>query len=281
LEGAGKMKASEEQKMYINKMKKRHSMIKMCQFLLLFVFIAIWEICADTGIIDKFIFASPSSIFLSAVSLAADGSLFRHIFVTVYETVIGFALGTVLGTLLAVILWWNGFISDVSEPYLVVLNSLPKTALAPIIIVWLGNNMKAIIAVALMTSVVVTVLNVLNGFNAADKDEIKLIKSFGGSKKQVLTKVVIPSSMPSFVNALKINVGLSFVGVIVGEFLTSKEGLGYMIVYNSQIFKMQNVMLSVVILCILAALLYKAIQILETQISKRYGKQVTNFRSDS
>ncbi|MCI1930834.1 MAG: ABC transporter permease [Clostridia bacterium] len=275
------MKNSKEQENFIRKMKKRHTMIKTCQFLFLFIFLALWEICSDTGLINKFIFASPSSILLSAIDLASDGTLFRHIFVTVFETVIGFTSGTVLGTLIAVILWWNGFISDVSEPYLVVLNSLPKTALAPIIIVWLGNNMKAIIAVALMTSIVVTVLNVLNGFNSADKDEIKLIRSFGGTKKQVLSKVVIPSSMPSFVNALKINVGLSFVGVIVGEFLTSKEGLGYMIVYNSQIFKMQNVMLSVVILCILAGLLYKAIQILENQILKRFGRQVTKFRSDS
>lgn len=275
------MNNSKEQENFIKKMKKRRTMIRTCQFLLLFIFLAVWEICADTGVIDKFIFACPSSIFLSAVKLASDGTLFRHIGVTVFETVIGFTSGTVLGTLLAVILWWNGFISDVSEPYLVVLNSLPKTALAPIIIVWLGNNMKAIIAVALMTSIVVTVLNVLNGFNSADKDEIKLIKSFGGTKKQILSKVVMPSSMPSFVNALKINVGLSFVGVIVGEFLTSKEGLGYMIVYNSQIFKMQNVMLSVVILCILAWILYKAIEILENQILKRYGRHVTNSRSDS
>lgn len=265
-----------EQKLFIKKARKRRVMIRFWQYMLLILFLAVWEISADTGVIDKFIFAAPSSIFSAAITLVLDGSLFRHIGITVFETIVGFSLGTVLGTLLAIILWWNGFICEVSEPYLVVLNSLPKTALAPIIIVWLGNNMKAIIAVALMTSVIVTVLNVLNGFNCTDKDEIKLILTLGGSEKQVLTKVVMPSSLPSFVNALKINVGLSFVGVIVGEFLTSKEGLGYMIVYNSQIFKMSNVMLSVVILCILAGAMYKAVQALEKTILKRYGKSMSD-----
>ena len=176
-----------------------------------------------------------------------------------------------MGTLAAVILWWNSFINKVCDPYLVVLNSLPKTALAPIIIVWLGNNMKAIIAVALLTSVIVTIINVLGGFNNADKDDIRLVRSFGGNKKDVLFKVVFPSATPYIIDALKINVGLSFVGVIVGEFLAAKEGLGYLIVYGSQVFKLDWVMMSVIILALLAALMYKGIQIFESFLLKKMG----------
>ena len=168
--------------------------------------------------------------------MLADGSLWMHITTTLWETIAGFLLGTILGTLTAVLLWWNRFIYDVTEPYLVILNSLPKTALAPIIIVWFGNNESSIILVALLTSVVVTVLSVLNGFLQVDEEKIRLIQILGGTKKQVLTKVIFPANIPCILNALKINVGLSFVGVIVGEFLVAQKGLGFLITYHSQTF---------------------------------------------
>ena len=262
---------SKEQIMFIKSLNRTKQAVKITRIAIFLLFFIIWEIAADTGVIDPFIFSSPSIIIVCAIGMLKDGSLLRHVGITLFETCVGFGIGTVMGTLVAVILWWNSFINKVCDPYLVVLNSLPKTALAPIIIVWLGNNMKAIIAVALLTSVIVTIINVLGGFNNADKDDIRLVRSFGGNKKDVLFKVVFPSATPYIIDALKINVGLSFVGVIVGEFLAAKEGLGYLIVYGSQVFKLDWVMMSVIILALLAALMYKGIQIFESFLLKKMG----------
>ena len=262
---------SKEQLLYIKNINRFKRKVKITRLFIFLAFFILWEILAGTGVIDPFIFSRPSSMISAMLQMLKDGTLLRHIWVTLFETVIGFVLGTVMGTLVAVILWWNSFLNKVFDPYLVVLNSLPKTALAPIIIVWLGNNIKAIIAVALLTSVIVTIINVLGGFNNADADDIRLVRSFGGNKKDVLLKVVFPTAVPDIINALKINVGLSFVGVIVGEFLTAKEGLGYLIVYGSQIFKLDWVMLSVIILAALAAAMYKAIQKLENFLLKKTG----------
>ncbi len=257
-----------KQQEYIVNHKKRKRKVVFFRFFILVVFLAIWEAAAKTGIVDEFIFSSPSAMFQAAVYMFKEGSLWYHIGITAEETIIGFVLGTIIGTIVAIILWWNKMISDIAQPYLVVLNSLPKTALAPIIIVWLGNNTKSIILIALLTSVIITIMTVLSGFLETDKDKIKLITIFGGTKRQILTRVIIPSNIPVIFNALKINVGLSFVGVIVGEFLVGKAGLGYLIVYSSQIFKLSNVMMSVVILLIMAAIMYKAI----TFIEKRHIK---------
>lgn len=265
------LNTSSEQLEFLNRLRRRKRQVKLCQLFILVAFIAIWELAAHFGVIDAFIFSQPSRMFSAAVEMCISGSIFKHIGITLFETIIGFSMGTLMGTAMAVLLWWNSFINKVSEPYLVVFNSLPKTALAPIIIVWLGNNMSSIIATALLTSVIVTVLNVSAGFSEVDNEKIKLIYTFGGTKKQVLTKVVLPSSVPAIINALKINVGLSFVGVIVGEFLVAKAGLGYLIVYGSQVFKLDWVMLSVVILAILSALLYKLIVLLEKKIAKMWG----------
>ncbi len=259
---------SQKQLDYLKKMKKRKCLVRSTQVLILIAFFVIWEIVAQQNIIDPFLFSQPSRMITAMTDMATSGILFKHIGVTLYETVLGFLLGTIFGTLIAILLWWNDFISDVTEPYLVVLNSLPKTALAPIIIVWLGNNMTSIIATALMTSIVVTIMTVLNGFLHIDSDKIKLIQTFGGTKKQVLTKVILPASVPTIISALKINVGLSFVGVIVGEFLVAQYGLGYLIVYGSQIFKLDWVMLSVILLAIMAAIMYQLIVLLEKKFLK-------------
>ncbi len=232
------MNVSKAQREFLEALENKRKKIRFCQILILLVFIFVWEMAAKYGIIDPFIFSQPSRIFISAIELTKSGSIFVHVGVTVFETVVGFLLGTIFGIAVAILLWWNDFINKVLEPYLVVFNSLPKTALAPIMIVWLGNNMSSIIATALLTSVIVTILNVFNGFVEVDAEKIKLIYTFGGTKRQVLTKVILPASVPSMINALKINVGLSFVGVIVGELLVSKAGLGYLIVYGSQIFKL-------------------------------------------
>ena len=257
---------SKEQTLFLRKLHHRKISVVFIQWFLLIGLFLLWEIAAAQNWIDPFIFSQPSRMFRACLQMLYDGSLLHHIGITLGETIAGFVLSTILGTLTAVILWWNKFISDIMEPYLVVLNSLPKMALAPIIIVWLGNNRTSIIFVALLTSVVVTIMSVLNGFMQTDSDKIKLIQIFGGTKWQVFKKAVLPSNIPSVVNALKINVGLSFVGVIVGEFLVAQSGLGFLIVYSSQIFRMDWVMLSVIILAILAALIYHGISYLEKKI---------------
>lgn len=259
---------SEEHRNYLISLKKQKILIKLTQIFILVVFFAVWELAARLKWIDAFIFSQPSRIINSMYNMILDGSLFYHIGITLGETIIGFLASTILGTIIAIVLWWNSYISEVLEPYLVILNSLPKTALAPILIVWIGNNMKSIVVTAIMTSIVVTILTVWSGFLEVDKDKIKLIKTFGGTKLQTLTKVVLPSSVPTIINALKVNIGLSYVGVIVGEFLVANAGLGYLIVYGSQIFKLDWVMMSVLILAILAAILYKLIVILEHKFLK-------------
>ncbi len=227
---------SKEQAAFLNHLRKRKHMVHAIQWVLLVGFFLLWEIAARFGWIDPFIFSQPTRMLHAGIQMGKDGSLWTHIGTTLWETAAGFVLGTLIGTITAILLWWNRFISNVAEPYLVVLNSLPKTALAPIIIVWLGNNQTSIIAVALLTSVIVTVMSVLNGFLQVDAEKIKLIQIFGGTKAQVLKKVVFPANIPCIINALKINVGLSFVGVIVGEFLVAQSGLGFLIVYGSQVF---------------------------------------------
>jgi NitT/TauT family transport system permease protein len=190
-------------------------------------------------------------------------NLFLHIGITCFESLVGFVLGTILGTLIAALLWWSPFLSKVFAPYLVVLNSLPKVALGPIIIVWVGAGMSAIITMALAISLIVTILDMLNGFTNTDENKIKMVKTFGASKMQTFTKIIFPSNIPTLLNVLKVNIGLSMVGVITGEFLVSKNGLGYLIVYGGQVFQLDLVMTSVIILAIVATLLYYVVCLFE------------------
>lgn len=254
---------SEEHKAYLRKIRQRKILILSTQVFILAAFLALWELLGQLKAIDPFITSQPSRIIRTLGNMYREGQLFYHTWVTCYETVIGFILGTIIGTVIAVVLWWSEFLSKVTEPYLVVLNSLPKIALGPIFIVWIGAGPASIIVIALTISLIVTVLEVLNGFLAVDQDKIKLVRTFGASRLQVLTKVVLPSSYPVIINALKINVGLSWVGVIVGEFLVSKAGLGYLIVYGGQVFQLDIVMTSVLILSVAAALMYQGVVYLE------------------
>ncbi len=245
-------------------------MIRFCQIGILVVFIAVWEAAARLGLIDSFILSQPSRIWQTFLNMA-QSDLFMHVGVTVYETLVGFLMGVVFGTLSAVVLWWSSFISKVSEPYLVVLNSLPKIALGPVIIVIVGAGTKAIIFMALAISLIVTVLEMLNGFRNTDKEYIRMASTFGATKRQIFIKIVFPYNISTLFNSLKINIGLSLVGVIAGEFLVSKAGLGYLIVYGGQVFKLDLVMASVIILSVVAALMYEAVVLLQKLVLKWYG----------
>lgn len=262
---------SQEHQEFLRSVRRKKNGVRLTQLIILCVAFALWEILADARVIDPFITSQPSRVFKTILQLYREGALFQHIGVTCWETIVGFVLGTSLGTIIAIILWWSEFLSKVAEPYLVILNSLPKIALGPVFIVWIGAGPAAIIVMTLAISLIVTIMEVLNGFLAVDQEKIKLVHTFGGTKYQVLTKVLLPASLPVIINALKINVGLSWVGVIVGEFLVSKSGLGYLIVYGGQVFKLDLVMTSVIILGIAAALMYQGVVLLEKWLMKHRG----------
>lgn len=253
---------SEDRKKYLRKVKLRKIEILLAQISIVIVFIVLWEVLAQKGVIDSFIASQPSRILKTFMNLSSN-NLLEHLKITCLETLLGFSLGTILGIVIAIILWWSPFISKVSEPFLVILNSLPKTALGPVIIIWVGAGMPAIIVMALAISLIVTILEILNGFLHTDKEKIKMAKTFNANKVQILTKIIIPANIPTFFNTLKVNIGLSLVGVISGEFLVSKGGLGYLIVYGGQVFQLDLVMTSVIILAVVAALMYQSIVLLE------------------
>lgn len=251
-----------ERKTYLKKIKQKKFLVLLTQILILVGFLALWEFAANQGIIDSFITSQPSRILKTLMNLTSN-DLLKHIGVTVYETIVGFMLGTILGIVIAIILWWSDFLSKVSEPFLVVLNSLPKVALGPIIIIWVGAGMPAIIVMAIAISLIVTILENLNGFLKTDKEIIKMANTFKANKLQILTKIILPANLSTFINSLKVNIGLSLVGVISGEFLISKAGLGYLIVYGGQVFKLDLVMTSVIILGIVAGFMYSLVLLLE------------------
>jgi NitT/TauT family transport system permease protein len=259
---------SKEHEIYLKKIKDTKRKIVITRMLILVIFIALWQIAANLKWIDPFLTSSPSRVFKSFISLYEDGTLFKHIGITCYETILGFSLGTILGVLIAVILWACPLISKILDPYLVVLNALPKVALAPIIIFWIGNGMPAIIVIALLISVVTTIISVLTGFNEIDKEKIMLMKTFRASKVQILRYLIFPYSVPIFISALKINVGLSWVGVIMGEFLVAKNGLGFLIVYGGQVAQLDMVMMSIVILSIIAFIMYEIVSFAEKKLVK-------------
>ena len=215
---------SEDRRKYLKEIRIKKISIIGTQILLVIAFIAIWEICAQKGIIDSFITSQPSKIIKTFINLSNNG-LLRHLWVTCEETLIGFSMGVIIGIGIAIIMWWSDFFSKVAEPFLVVLNSLPKVALGPIIIIWVGAGQGAIITMALAISLIVTIMEILNGFMSTDQEKIKMAQTFNCNKWQLLTKIVIPANISTFINSLKINIGLSLVGVITGEFLVSKAGL--------------------------------------------------------
>lgn len=253
---------SPQRRLYLQSQRRRRRQILFTQISILVLFIAVWELSARYGLVDSFIFSQPSRILKTYVNMAQNG-LLHHIGVTVYETLAGFLLGAVCGTVLAVLLWWSPFASKVSEPYLVVLNSLPKIALGPVIIIIAGAGTRAIIVMALAISLIVTVLEMLGGFHRTDPEFIRMAETFGAARWQIFFKIVFPYNISTLFNSLKINIGLSLVGVIAGEFLVSKAGLGYLIVYGGQVFKLDLVMASVIILSAVAALMYEAVCLLQ------------------
>ncbi|MDE6362040.1 MAG: ABC transporter permease [Clostridia bacterium] len=254
---------------YVKNLRKKNAVITLSRVGLLLIFLLLWELLAKFNVIDSFISSSPSRMWACFVELVKNGELGEHVGITLLETVISFFLATTLGTLIAIVLWWFEGVRRVLEPYVVVLNALPKIALGPIIIIWMGTDMSSIITMALAISLFVTILNTLSGFLSVEKSKLMLMQTLGANKWQTLTKLVLPSNIPNILDALKINVGMCWVGTIMGEYLVSHAGLGYLIIYGGQIFKLDLVMTSTVILCFLAGGMYYLVALLQKIVSKK------------
>lgn len=259
---------SEKQIIYLRRIKRQRIIVNILRFLVGFLFIGIWEFTTRTGYINSFIFSSPSRIAKLFIEMCRNRTLFTHLGITISETIISFLLVMFIGIAVAIILWIFTSLSKVIEPYLVMLGSLPKSALAPVLIVWLGNNMKTIIVAAVSVAVFGTIITLHNHFNEIDSDMSKLIKTLGGNRKDIMTKVLLPASIPIIISTMKVNIGLSLVGVIIGEFLAANKGLGYLIIYGSQVFMLDMVIMSIFLLCILSMILYGITNLLEKKFSR-------------
>lgn len=261
---------SHAQALYLKKQKQHHIFVVISRILVFTIFLLVWELTSYFGIIDSFIFSSPSQVVLCFWGMVIDRSIFLHIGVTLYETIVSFILVTILSILIAMLLWFSRKLLEITEPFLVILNSLPKSALAPLLIVWLGATPTTIIVAGMSVAIFGSILNMTTSFKEVDSDKIKLIYTLRGNKFQALTKVVIPSCIPAIVSNMKVNIGLCLVGVIIGEFLAARNGLGYLIIYSSQVFKLDWLLMSICILCVLAMGLYSLINFIEEAYQKHF-----------
>lgn len=259
---------SKEHLLYLKGVKKKSVLVNIVRFAVLLGLLVIWELSATLGWVNPFITSSPSRICKTIVDMHKNGSLMMHVGTTLWETLAGFAIAVIVGYTVALLLWWSEAFRRVAEPYLVVLNALPKIALGPLIIIWCGTGSEAIVFMTVLIGLIVAIMNMLGGFMATDENKLLLLRSMGASKWQILTKLVIPSSLPNFISMLKINVGMAWIGSIMGEYIVSKAGIGYLIVYGGQVFKLDLVMSAVFILCVLAAIMYALVALLEKMVIK-------------
>ena len=272
MEGIERMKHeqsySPQHLLYLRGVKKKSILINVARFTVLFAFLILWELPAQMNWVNPFITSSPSRIGKTIADMYESGTLFYHVGTTLWETLAGFFIAVVLGYSIALLLWWSEATRRISEPYFVVLNALPKIALGPLIIIWFGTGSSSIVVMTILIGLIVAILNMLGGFMATDENKLLLLRSMGASKWQILTKLVIPSSLPNFISMLKINVGMAWIGSIMGEYIVSKAGIGYLIVYGGQVFKLDLVMSAVFILCVLAAVMYALVALLEKLVIK-------------
>ena len=253
---------------YIHSLKVEKRWVGFYQTIIFIVFFSSWELFSQKQWIDPLLFSSPSKIWNLLLEKIQDGSLVSHIGVTLTETVLGFILGTLLGTVLAAVLWWSPMISKVLDPYLVILNAMPKVALGPILIVALGPGYPSIIAMGAIISIIITTIVVYTSFREVDPNYLKVLQTFGATRWQCFKEAILPASFPTIISTLKVNVGLSWVGVIVGEFLVSSRGLGYMIIYGFQVFNFTLVFLSLLVIAVFATIMYQLVELLEKKIIK-------------
>lgn len=257
---------SNEQKTFLKKRKIQKIKIISIQIFITLLFFITWQILSDKKIINPFVFSSPKKIVETIASLYTNYNLISHILTTLYETIIAFILGITLGFIIAIILYEFKTIAKIIDPFLTMINSLPKVALGPIIIIWVGANIKSIIVMSILINLIISIMTIYNGFLNTDPYKIKLLQSYKANKLQILTKVVIPESYSTIISSLKINISMSLIGVIMGEFLVSKKGIGYLIIYGTQVFNLNIVMSGIIILIIISFILYEIVDKLEKKL---------------
>lgn len=254
---------SDRQQQFLAEYRRHHRLVLFFRIFILLCFLILWESAAYFGWINDFIFSSPSRLIHCFLQMVQDGSIAPHILVTLTETLLSF-LFVILGTILiTILLWANHAVFEACEPYMVILNSLPKSALAPLLIVWLGANYRTIIVTGMSVAVFGSILSLYQGFQSVDPDKIKLIETLGGNRRQILWHIILPFNIPQLFSIMKVDIGLCLVGVIIGEFIASRRGLGYLIIYGSQIFKLDWVLMSIFLLCLIAVTLYGILTLIE------------------
>ncbi len=256
---------------YLIEKKKEKRKVLLWQLIVFSLIIIGWELLSRFNIIDSFLFSKPSSIIKLLIDYIKSAEIFKHIFISLLETLLGLIIGTFVGIVIAVVLWWNKLLAKVLDPVLVMFNALPKTALAPILIIWAGTGIKGITVVAISISLVLTIISAYSYFMMIEEDQIKMLKSFGANKWQILFKLVLPANLDNILNIIKINIGMAWVGVIVGEFIVSRAGLGYLIVYGSQVFKMDLVMMGIIVLIIISLLMNFIVNLIYKKIKTKRG----------
>lgn len=260
---------SKEHAAYLRGVKRKKYFVWTARIGLLLALIGLWELCAATGVFDPFVTSSPSRVAATIAELYRNGNLFYHIGITLMETTVGFFAAVIAGYAIAVALWMSDGARKIFEPYIVVLNALPKIALGPLIIIWMGTGYTAIIFMTIIVSIIVCIMNMLTGFLQVDSTMLTLMEALGAKKRQILFKLVIPASLPTFMNTLKVAVGLAWIGSIMGEYIVSRAGLGYLIVYGGQVFRLDLVMTATIILCCLAGAMYAIVAFIEKLIIKQ------------
>lgn len=261
---------SQKHIIYLKNLRKRAYIIGFFRIFILVGFIIIWELLTALNVLDSFITSSPTRIVKTLNEMFISSNMAYHAYVTFIETVIAFILSISIGLISAIILWWFNILNKILEPHLVIISALPKIALGPIIILWVGADQKAIIIMSLLISLIVTILDILNGFVKVEESKIKLLKTMHASKMQILTKLILPANIPTLLDTMKINVGLCWVGTIMGEYLVSSKGLGYLIVYGKQTFKLDLVMAATILLCIMAGIMYFAVEGIGKLIKRKF-----------
>lgn len=260
---------SDEHKKYLKKIKLNNIIVFIFRLLIVCLFMITWEFLSKSKVINPFLYSSPSMIFKTIISLL-NNDLLIHISITMYEVLVSFILSSTLGIIIAFVLWWNKKLFKIVDPYLTIINSLPKVALGPLIIIWIGASTNSIIFMALMISLFTTIINIYNYFVSTDNNYIIMLKSFGANKLQIFRKIVLPSNICNIISTLKINISLSLIGVIMGELLVSKMGIGYLIMYGSQVFNLDLVISSIFILGIISYIMYLVVAFIEKKYISKF-----------
>lgn len=247
---------SDEHKEFLRKIKRRNIILHLISFSIVVVCIFIWQILANNNYINTFLFSSPYKIFITTYNLFVKENLIVHIGITFFEVLISFIISGVVGILIASIMWWSKTIYKIIDPYITVFNSLPKVALGPLIIIWFGASIKSIIFMSLLISIFIIIINTYQNFITTDNNLIIMARSFGASKWQIFKYIVLPSNYSNIISTFKISISMNLIGVIMGELLVSKKGLGYLIMYGSQVFNIDLVISCVFILGVISFLMY-------------------------